>query len=277
MYPAAVHYFGPGATPQQQADAAYAQQPGFYAGFGTSKPKVYNWLGSPQPQVSFQDSMAEANAALMARQSGGGKKQSHQSAAPRQQFRYDQSVLRPQPATPPPAPQPTTPAPTPQPTAPTTAPIDWQPFLDSLSGMFGGGGMAPAPPQINVSSGITAGPVYNPAQAAAAQSQMQRLATRPLSLEEAAGVPMSDTQRGSLTGSYGTAANNAARIAGTDLGRDISYANAQNLLASEKARAASGVDWGQLGAREYELGLFQDMANRNRQLSLLEAIGGMFV
>lgn len=285
-----VHYFGPGATPEQQSAAARAMTSYPYMGFGSTKPKVFNWLMTPQaPPPDYLNTTAlkkpepkMTKGQLMADKTKDAFAIANDRAAARQ-MRQQQPVMRPpQPQAPQ---QPQTPSKPDTPTPmPAQQPDPWKAVLDQFTEMFGGmtgggggGGGSAGIPTINVTSGIDAGPVYDAAQTAAAQNRLRQLAARPLGFADVLGLPMDDAQRAALNSSYGNAANKAARVLGTDFGRDVSYANAQHQLASEKARASSGVDWGNLGAREYELGLFKDLSDKQRRLSLLDAIGAMFL
>lgn len=127
------------------------------------------------------------------------------------------------------------------------------------SGMGGAGGTG----GINYSSGITAGPVYTPDQVAQASNGMQQyantVAAQPLNAPGVTGGMQAAMQRQMKDGT-------SAGV--SQFQRDAAYGNAQHQLASERARAQSGV-------RLANLGQNIQSQNQNQLMRLLQMMTGM--
>lgn len=135
--------------------------------------------------------------------------------------------------------------------------------LGQLLGQIGtglGGG-------INYSSGITAGPVYSPQQTAAAQqgigSYGQQQAAQPLA---APGTPAG--MQSALARQLQDATRAGTTQAQTQFGRDAAFKNAQQDLASQTARAQSGVGLANLG-------LQLQQSQMQPLMQLLQMFGGL--
>lgn len=160
---------------------------------------------------------------------------------------------------------PSTPAPqTPTVTAPPPAPRVTELTTDYGAGIRGN----------NISTGIQAGPIYNQQQTQQALQPFRNEASRPLTAQGAFGnIPMTPQAQNDLGNRFQEGMQYRAQNAMTDAGRDISFGNAQHLLASQKARAQGGTGWGNLAARLEEISTNEDIAQRNTALSLLAALG----
>jgi len=134
-------------------------------------------------------------------------------------------------------------------------------MLSKLAGQGGGGG------GINYSSGITAGPVWGPGQVAQAQQGIgtagQASASQPLAVPNAPAGMQSELQR-----QLQDATRAGTSQAQTQFGRDAAYKNAQQQLASEQARAQSGIQGANLGLQMQQL-------NQQPLLQLMKLFGGM--
>jgi len=139
------------------------------------------------------------------------------------------------------------------------------------------------PLSASVKTGITAGPIWGKPQMDAAQQNYTAQAAKPLDTSNVFGVPLSAEQRSQMGQNYGQQAQALAAPAATDFARAAGLANAKHQLASEQARAQSGINWGNIGQSLYNTGLYNQlagqsrdirgqMADQNRALSLFNAI-----
>lgn len=123
----------------------------------------------------------------------------------------------------------------------------------------------------HVTSGIQAGPIFTPQQTQAALQPFRAEMARAPELNM--GVPLSPQQQGDLQGRFQSGMDYRARTAMTDADREMAFGNAQHLLASQRARATSGVGWGNLAARLQEIQANEEISKQNSALSLLAALG----
>lgn len=126
--------------------------------------------------------------------------------------------------------------------------------------------LAPQPPMtFNYSSAITAGPVWDQAKTNAGASAIQNGGMPPLALP---GMPASASQMAGLQSQGNSALASANNSAALDFSLNASQANAQQQLASETARAQSGVKLANLGAQLERMGMSQSEV-RMRLLAML--------
>lgn len=118
-------------------------------------------------------------------------------------------------------------------------------------------------PQIQ--TGITVGPVL---PQSVVQSEQNRL--RNFQASVPGGQQDYSPFMGHLQSLVGGAMNNAA----TDYGRDAAYANAQQQLATEQARAGAGQGWGNIALGQYTSQVGDQSRLLNMILSLLGGFGG---
>jgi hypothetical protein len=133
-----------------------------------------------------------------------------------------------------------------QPSAQNNDAIDW-------GSMFGQGGQAPT---ANVTTGITAGPIYNQGQVAGALGRYGAMKPK-----------TNNPTANALYGQY----SSQARL-GTD--RSMSQANTQHQLASETARAGAGMRWGQQAMQNSASNDALQLQRNNQVMTLLRALGG---
>lgn len=127
----------------------------------------------------------------------------------------------------------------------------------------------------HITTGIQAGPIYSPQQQQAALQGFNNEVSRPLA---AAGgsmmnIPMNPGQQADLAGRFQSGMGYRAQGMATDADRNMSYGNAQHILASQRARAQAGAGWGNLNARLDEMETNEELSRRNVALSLLAALG----
>lgn len=125
--------------------------------------------------------------------------------------------------------------------------------------MFGGGMAAPQSGGINVQTGITAGPVLPQNIVQAEQNRLRGYqAQMPPGAQYA---PFMQQLNDLVGGQLNTAA--------TDFGRDAAYANAQQLLASQRAQAGAGAGWGNAMLGDYASRMGSQGQSLNAILALL--------
>lgn len=122
----------------------------------------------------------------------------------------------------------------------------------------------------NITTGIDAGPVYNPQQVQGALQRFKDASAAPM---PQLGLPTNAQQQADLSGRYAGSMGYQAQNLGTDAEREMAFGNAQQLLASQRGRAQAGTQWGNLAARLGEIGSAEDILRRNSSLSLLGALG----
>lgn len=111
-------------------------------------------------------------------------------------------------------------------------------------------------PGFNVQTGITAGPVL---PQNIVQSEQNRLRSyQPASI----GAPFMQHLNDLVGGAMNTAA--------MDFGRDASFANAQQLLASQQARANAGLGWGGAALGDYASQRGSQLQGLNALITLLQ-------
>jgi len=119
--------------------------------------------------------------------------------------------------------------------------------------------------QGNVNTGITNGTVSN---------QTISNAMRNFGFNQAPGVPYSPEAFGQINQQYGDAMNQGLGTAAIDFARNAAFQQAQMDLAQQRARADSGVGWGNLLARMYESNLNNQNAQQNQAQNLLMGLVG---
>jgi hypothetical protein len=125
---------------------------------------------------------------------------------------------------------------------------------------MGTGGFRP-----QIQTGITVGPVL---PQGVVQSEQNRL--RNFQAPVPGGQQDYSPFMGHLQSLVGGQMNNAA----TDYGRDAAYANAQQQLATEQARANAGQGWGNIALGQYTSQVGDQSRLLNMILSMLGGLGG---
>lgn len=152
------------------------------------------------------------------------------------------------------------------PAAPASSGLDLSGLLNAFNQAPASGGANP-----QYTSGINAGPVYN--------SQQQADATRAVAHNQANipgvyGVEPSAGQTAGMGTQLGNLMAQFGQRNANNLDRGMSNANAQQLLASQTARAQSGVSGGNLLQRMYDQNLRFQTAQTQPLLSLLSQLMG---
>lgn len=138
--------------------------------------------------------------------------------------------------------------------------IDWASLLGTAN-------QAPAAnPQYT--SGITAGRINSPEQQAAATRAVSGVQAQ---MPGVYGVPASAGQMGSMNNQLGGLMAQFGQRNANTLDRGQSAANAQQLLASQTARAQSGVSGGNLLQQLYDMQLRNQVAQTQPLMSLLSS------
>jgi len=112
----------------------------------------------------------------------------------------------------------------------------------------------------NIQTGITAGPAVPQAQVQATQQRLQNYQAPSPGAQYA---PFMQHLNSLVGGALGTAS--------TDFGRDAAFANAQHLLASQKAQAGAGTAWGGAMLGDYASRMGTQSQGLNALLSLLQS------
>lgn len=117
-----------------------------------------------------------------------------------------------------------------------------------------------------IQTGITVGPVMPQANVDAQVGQMRSFQPQ---MPNEAGRNY-NPMLGHLNALVGGQMNNAA----TNFGRDASFANAQQMLGTQQARAGAGTGWGSVLLGDYTSQLGNRSQGINALLSLLSQFGG---
>ncbi len=115
--------------------------------------------------------------------------------------------------------------------------------------------------QFNINTGITAGPAIPQATVQATQQRLQNYQAPSPGAQYA---PFMQHLNSLVGGALGTAA--------TDYGRDAAYANAQQLLAAQKAQAGAGSAWGSAMLGDYASRMGTQSQGLNAILALLQGM-----